>query len=418
MKRLLRQTVRSGAMRMLLVREWLEAGATFNPVSSKLRKNPYTVYRRLREKDPVHRSRLFDGWVLSKHAHVDAVLRDQHQFANDVRNASDSVTDQSQDEVHSMLYLDQPDHTRLRSLVSQAFTRGAIQVIKPRIEEIVDELLDQVDGDQSFDAIQTLADPLPVIVISELLGVPPEDRDRFKAWSTDVASVLEPRETRQDWKRIDQAREALMAYFDPIIEARYEDPRDDLISALAMAEEDGEKLTHREVLVTLLLLLVAGNETTTNLIGNGLLALLQHPDQLDRLRQDPSLIDSAIEEMLRFDSPVQIDSRTALVDQEIGGKQIRRGQQVLLLIGAANRDPEAFPDPDVLDLTRTARSHMSFGRGIHHCLGAPLARMEGQIAFGKLLERFPHMRLAGNPRFRDRVVLRGLRSLPIKVGGG
>jgi len=418
MKRLLRQTVRSGAMRMLLVREWLEAGATFNPVSSKLRKDPYTVYRRLREKDPVHRSRLFDGWVLSKHAHVDAVLRDQHQFANDVRNASDSVTDQSQDEVHSMLYLDQPDHTRLRSLVSQAFTRGAIQVIKPRIEEIVDELLDQVDGDQSFDAIQTLADPLPVIVISELLGVPPEDRDRFKAWSTDVASVLEPRETRQDWKRIDQAREALMAYFDPIIEARYEEPRDDLISALAMAEEDGEKLTHREVLVTLLLLLVAGNETTTNLIGNGLLALLQHPDQLDRLRQDPSLIDSAIEEMLRFDSPVQIDSRTALVDQEIGGKQIRRGQQVLLLIGAANRDPEAFPDPDVLDLTRTARSHMSFGRGIHHCLGAPLARMEGQIAFGKLLERFPHMRLAGNPRFRDRVVLRGLRSLPIKVGGG
>lgn len=418
MKRLLRQTVRSGAMRMLLVREWLEAGATFNPVSSKLREDPYTVYRRLREKDPVHRSRLFDGWVLSKHAHVDAVLRDQQHFANDVRNASDSVPDQSQDEVHSMLYLDQPDHTRLRSLVSQAFTRGAIQTIKPRIEEIVDELLDKVDGDQSFDAIQTLADPLPVIVISELLGVPPEDRDRFKAWSTDVASVLEPRETRQDWKRIDQAREALMAYFDPIIEARYEEPRDDLISALAMAEEDGEKLTHQEVLVTLLLLLVAGNETTTNLIGNGLLALLQHPDQLDRLRQDPSLIDSAIEEMLRFDSPVQIDSRTALVDQEIGGKQIRRGQQVLLLIGAANRDPEAFPDPDVLDLTRTARSHMSFGRGIHHCLGAPLARMEGQIAFGKLLERFPHMRLAGKPKFRDRVVLRGLRSLPVKVGGG
>ena len=165
MKRLLRQTVRSGAMRMLLVREWLEAGATFNPVSSKLRKDPYTVYRRLREKDPVHRSRLFDGWVLSKHAHVDAVLRDQHQFANDVRNASDNVTDQSQDEVHSMLYLDQPDHTRLRSLVSQAFTRGAIQVIKPRIEEIVASLLADARDRGRFDVMSGLAQPLPVIVI-------------------------------------------------------------------------------------------------------------------------------------------------------------------------------------------------------------------------------------------------------------
>ena len=290
-------------------------------------------------------------------------------------------------------------------------------MFKPRVEEIVDELLDHVNNDQPFDAIQTLADPLPVIVISELLGVPPEDRDRFKAWSTDVARVLEPRETRQDWQRIDQAREALMAYFDPIVEARYQEPRDDLISALASAEEEGDKLTHQEVLVTLMLLLVAGNETTTNLIGNGLLALLQNLDQLARLRQDPSLIDSAIEELLRYDSPVQIDSRTALVDQVIDGKQIRRGQQVLLLIGAANRDPDAFSDPDVLDLSRTARSHMSFGRGIHHCLGAPLARLEGQVAFGKLLERFPHMRLAGKPRFRDRVVLRGLQSLPVEAGG-
>ena len=334
MKRLLRQTFRSGAMRMLLVREWLEAGAAFNPVSTKLREDPYTVYRRLREHDPVHRSRLFDGWVLSKHAHVDTVLRDQHHFANDVRNAADNLPEHAQDEVHSMLYLDPPDHSRHRSLVSQAFTRGAIQVIKPRIEAIVDELLDQVNGDQPFDAMQALAYPLPVIVISELLGVPPEDRDRFKAWSTDVASVLEPRETSQDWKRIDQARQELMAYFEPIVEARFEEPRDDLISALATAEEEGDKLTHQEVLVTLMLLLVAGNETTTNLIGNGLLALLQHSDQLARLRQDSSLMESAIEELLRFDSPVQIDSRTAMANQEIGSKPVRRGQQVLLLIGA------------------------------------------------------------------------------------
>ncbi|PKB84057.1 MAG: hypothetical protein BZY88_00805 [SAR202 cluster bacterium Io17-Chloro-G9] len=401
---------------MLLLREWLDAGATFNPISPKLRTDPYTVYRRLREKDPVHRSRLFNGWVLSKHAHVDSVLRDQHHFANDVRNAADSVSQDGQDEVHSMLYLDQPDHTRLRSLVSQAFTRGATQVLQPRIEGIVDELLDRVDTGQPFDAIESLAYPLPVIVISELLGVPTEDREQFKAWSTEVAKVLEPRETRQDWQSIDRARNELMAYFEPIIEARYEEPRDDLISALAMAEEEGDKLTHQEVLVTLMLLLVAGNETTTNLIGNGLLALLQHRGQLGRLRQDPSLIPSAIEELLRFDSPVQIDSRTALADQVIDGKHIKRGQQVLLLIGAANRDPDAFPDPNVLDLTRDARSHISFGRGIHHCLGSHLAIMEGRVAFAKLLERFPRMRLAGKPRFSDRVVLRGLQSLPVKAG--
>ena len=402
---------------MLLAREWLDARVSFNPVSSKLRRDPYPIYRKLRERDPVHRSRLFDGWVLSKHADVDAVLRDHQRFANDVRNAVDDLSDESRNDVQSILYLDPPDHTRLRSLVSTAFTRGAVEAMQPRIEQIVDDLLDQVGDARRFDAIQALANPLPVIVIAEMVGVPPEDRDRFKGWSSDVAAMVEPRMSRQERGRYQQSREALLEYFDAIVEERRVEPRDDLVSALAAAEEEGAKLSHEELLVTLMLLLVAGNETTTNLIGNGLLALLRHSDQLAHLREDPRLIEPAIEELLRFDSPVQIDSRTALEDLVLGGKSINKGQQVILLIGAANRDPGVFPNPESLDFGRDEHSHLSFGRGIHHCLGAPLARVVGQIAFLKLLERFPHLRLAGRPRFRNRVVLHGLSSLPVAVDG-
>ena len=417
MRRFFRKVVRLVAVRVLLAREWLDAGVSFNLVSSRLRRDPYPIYRKLREKDPVHRSRLFDGWVLSNHADVDAVLRDHQRFTNDVRNAVDDPSDGSRNEVHSILYLDPPDHTRLRSLVSKAFTRGAVEAMQPRIEQIVDDLLDQVGDAHRFDAMQALAYPLPVIVIAEMLGVPPEDRDRFKGWSNDVAAMVEPRMSRGERGRYQQSREALLEYFDAIVEERRADPRDDLVSALAAAEEDGAKLSHDELLVTLMLLLVAGNETTTNLIGNGLLALLQQPEQLAHLREDPNLIEPAIEEMLRFDSPVQIDSRTALEDLVVGGRSIKKGQQVILLIGAANRDPGVFPNPDSLDFGRDVGSHISFGRGIHHCLGAPLARIEGRIAFRKLLERFPHLRLAGRPKFRDRVVLHGLSSLPVAADG-
>jgi cytochrome P450 len=236
---------------------------------------------------------------------------------------------------------------------------------------------------------------------------------KFKDWSDRVARTLEPTITAAEIADAQVANEELGAYFEGIIEQRRAEPREDLISDLLRAEEAGDQLSHMELLVSLRLILIAGNETTTNLIGNGLLALLTHPEQMERLRREPELIESAIEELLRFDSPVQTDGRTALEDVRWGEHTIKRGQQVILLLGAANRDPEKFEDAETLDLTRGSKQHLSFGRGIHHCLGAPLARMEGQIAFERLLSRYETMRLAEPPRFKDHIVLRGVRSLMV-----
>ena len=416
MGRFIKRITRSVAIRVLLAREWLDTRVTFNPTSGRFIKDPYPTYARLQKRDPVHWSRLIKCWIISTHRDVDAVLRDYKRFANDVRNAKDQLAEEQANEVHSILYLDPPDHTRLRSLVSQAFTRGAIEAMYPRIEQIVDDLLDQVNHSRPFDAMEALAYPLPTIVVSEMLGIPPEDRDRFREWSDDLAGGLEPGLSAEESQIINRSLEALTNYFDGIIMARRAEPRDDLISALNAAEEGGEKLTHQELLMTLTLLLVAGNETTKNLIGNGLLALLQHPDQLARVHDNPELVPSAIEELLRYDSPVQMDSRVALEDLEIRGKQIKRGQEVVCLIGSANRDSDAFPDPDTLLIDREPHSHVSFGRGIHHCLGAQLAQVESQVALRKLVSRYANIRLAGKPRHNNRVVLRGLQSLPIEVG--
>jgi cytochrome P450 len=262
--------------------------------------------------------------------------------------------------------------------------------------------------------MEAIAYPLPVIVIAELLGVPPADRAQFKVWSNQRARTLEPTITPREREDAIQAGNALDAYFHRIIQERRKKPRNDLISALVAAEEAGDKLSERELLIMLRLLLVAGNETTTNLIGNGMLALLRHPDQMQALRADPRLIPNAVEELLRYDSPVQVDGRTAHEDVEIHGRHIRKGQGVTVLIGSANHDADVFPHPERLDISRKDISNISFGRGIHHCLGAPLARLEGRIAFEMLLERFPDLHLlADRPAYRDNVVLRGLRALPV-----
>ena len=412
----LRDAIRSLVISTMVAPERWRSGVAYNPLSASMAQDPYPEYAKFRERSPVHRSRLLKGWVFSRYADVDAILRDHRRFSSDPRKRNLSPRQQATlppPADYTMLFLDPPDHTRLRGLVNKAFTRRAVNALEPHIRSLVNSLLDAVDP-SGFDLMEAVASPLPVIVIAEMLGVPTEDRPRFRVWSAQRARLLEPTIGAREREVAAEAGEAFNDYFRPIIQARRAAPEDDIVSALAQAEEEGDVLTERELLNMLRLLLIAGNETTTNLIGNGMLALLRNPGELERLRADPGLIPSAVEELLRFDSPVQTDFRGALEDCEVNGAPVRRGENVFLLIGSANRDPAMFEEPDRLDVGRSETSHISFGRGIHHCLGAPLARLEGRIFFEVLLERFASMRLlAERPAYRGGVVLRGLESLPI-----
>ena len=412
----MRDAIRSVAVGALLIRERWQSGVSYNPLSAEMAQDPYPTYAKLRGRDPVHRSRLMDAWVFSRFADADAILRDHRHFSSDPRKrvASGRRASLPNVEEPSMLFLDPPDHTRLRALVNKAFTPRAVAALEPHIRELMTTLLDAVDDPSAFDLMEAVAKPLPVIVIAEMLGIPPEDRAQFAVWSDQRARILEPTLSPDERETADAAMRALDDYLAPIISERKADPRDDIISALAQAEEEGDKLTEREVLIMLRLLLVAGNETTTNLIGNGVLALLRHPDQLAALRDDPGLIPSAVEELLRFDSPVQVDMRSVLDDCDVNGFPLRRGDSVVMLLGAANRDPDRFQAPDRLDVRRGDQNHLAFGRGIHHCLGAPLARLEGRVVLEALIERFGSMRLIEDrPAFRSSVVLRGLLALPV-----
>ena len=404
--RSVRRAMRPALAPALLAWERMESGVSYDPTSAKILSDPYDTYDRLRAKDPVHRMRLINGWVLTRYEDVDAVLRDHRRFSKD---------DGIEDPYRSMLHHDPPDHTRLRSLVSKAFTPRAVRELHPRVQRIVDELLNDLDGKERFDLIESFAFPMPVTVIAEMLGVPAKDMERFKHWSNDVSLTIEPSLSDEQIRRVEHASEQLYNYFEVIIEERRREPRDDMITALLNAEDEGDKLSHEELLGTLVLLLVAGNETTRNLIGNGLRALLKNPEQLQRLRDNPDLLDSAINELLRYDSPVQLDGRLAHNDVEVAGHRIRAGQRVLCAIGAANRDPAVFKDPDNLDIGRDDRSHIAFGRGIHHCLGAPLALLEARAAFSTLLDRFPSITLVSEPKYREQVVLRGLEELWVDV---
>ncbi len=412
----LKQAARKVAMQAMLMRERLESGAAYNPVAPRNIQNPYAAYAALRNRDGAHRSRLMNAWIFSRYPDVDVILRDWQRFSNDGRKEKTPGKRTVMPAVGapSMLTLDPPDHRRLRSLVSKAFTPRAVGALEPHIRSLMHELLDGVGDLSGFDLMDAVARPLPVIVIAEMLGVPVEDRPRFRNWSDRRARILEPTISAEE--RADAARAAddLDAYFAPLVAMRRADPQDDILSGLACAEEDGDRLDEQEVLAMLRLLLVAGNETTVNLIGNGMLALLRHPEQLQRLRDDPSLIPSAVEELLRYDSPVQLDLRRIVEDCDVNGFPVKKGEDIVLLIGGANRDPGQFQDPDGLDVGREANGHISFGRGIHACIGAPLARLEGRIALEALLERFSSLRLAGPPpRFRRSIVLRGLEALPV-----
>jgi cytochrome P450 len=388
--------------------------------------NPYPTYATLRSSAPVYRAALPDGrgvWLITRYEDVLAVLKDQ-RFVKDWRGA---LTPEQLAQVppipevmkplsQNMLDTDPPDHERLRALVSKAFTPRLIERLRPRVQAISDGLLDAVQDRGEMDLIDDYAFPLPITVIAELLGVPAEDRNNFREWSDAAVSGNASQEYMEEI--LIPHMQAFTDYLRALFEEKRANPGDDLVSALVRAEEAGDRLSEDELLGMVFLLLVAGHETTVNLIGNGVLALLQHPDQLRKLKEDPSLIKPAVEELLRYDGPVETSTeRFAREDVEIGGQVIPRGEMVLVVLAAADHDPERFSDPDELDITRTDNRHLAFGKGIHHCLGAPLARMEGQIAISTLLRRMPNLRLKGSPEslsWRPGMILRGLRGLPVE----
>jgi len=394
-----------------------EAGLS-SPMLPENRPDPYPIYDFIREREPVHHAP--DGsWVLTRYDHSAALLRDPRFSTNPARltEGPDPASMGPIRQVGSslMMFLDPPDHTRLRSLVSQAFTPRMVEALRPRIQLLVDELLDAVVESGEMDVLADLAYPLPTVVICEMLGVPPEDREKFKGWSADASRLLDGYLDKAAMDKGMVAGMYLFQYFTDLVDDRRRQPHDDLLSALLAAEAGGERLTHAELLSTATLLFVAGFETTMNLVGNGTLALLRNPDQMTRMRRDPTLIRTGVEELLRYDGPVHVTARIATEDLEIDGYSIREGEQVVAMLGAANRDPAQFPDPHRLDVARTPNRHLAFGGGPHFCLGASLARLEAQLAFETMLRRLPDLELHTEaPTYRDHFVIRGVTEL--KVG--
>jgi len=388
--------------------------ARFNPFDPAVMADPYPYYRRMREADPVHWNDSVRAWFLTRHADVVELLRDDRFSADRTRSERFRPPPPHRRRPgRSMLVLDPPDHTRLRNLVNKAFTPRTVERLRSRVETITAELLDRIDGGDGFDLVRDFAYPLPVIVIAEMLGLPAADRTAFQEWSAVLVRGLDPLVSDQEQEVVLDARDALLDYLRGVLMQRRREPQEDMLTSLIAAEENGDIFSEGELLAMCNLLLVAGHETTVNLIGNGVLALLENPDQLDRLRRDPDLIGTAVDELLRYTSPVQWTGRVAAAEIELGGRTIQPPQSVIGILGAANRDPAVFPDPDRLDLGRHPNPHVAFGRGIHFCLGAPLAQLEAQVAMPMLLERFPRLRTAGEPELRPTWVLRGLRRLPV-----
>ena len=392
-------------------------GVELTALDPAFRANPYPVLARLREREPVHHDQVINRWVLTRPEDIDRVLRDR-TMSVDPRKANEGTFMRIFERFHdfSMLFQDPPAHTRLRSLVSRAFTPRAVERLAPRIRAVADELLSAVAGQDRFDVIEAFANPLPIIVIAEMLGVDPADRRDFKRWSDGQAMSLNPLLTEDERATGEAADAELEAYLRNALADRRGRPRDDLISAMIAVEEGGDQLTDDEIVTMCELLLVAGNVTTTDLIGNGAWLLLGHPAELGKLRADPALIAGAVEEMLRLESPVVQTARIPMADIEIGGCPIRRGESLVLSLAAANRDPGEHPEPDRFDVTRPDAYHRSFGGGAHFCLGATLARLEAQLAIPALFERFPRLRLADEPlEWRGLPGFRGLSKLWVRT---
>ena len=407
-------------MKALVLAERLrKGGVAYNPLSKDFMQNPYPTYEVLRKNSPIHRSFLTDTWIVTRFADVEAILRDHERFSNDPRlrrhKGSSRALPPGPDD-YSILLVDPPQHTRLRRIVNRGFTRNAIEARKPVICEAVTRLLDEIPSLQKFDFIKAIAHPLPLIVITEMLGIPACDRKKFGLWSKQRARLLELTVSASERELGLAAGNAMAEYFTALAEKRRVAPKDDITSLLVQENEGEENFSHEEAIDMLAVLLVAGNETTANLIGNGMLALLNNPSQVERLRQDPDAINGAVNEMLRYDGPVQSDFRVARTDCDISGTTIRKGDGVILLIGAANRDPEAFERADEFDIARGGPSHLAFGRGIHHCIGAVLAKLQAKIVIEMVLKRFKVLELIDrHPRFQNTTVLRGLKSLEMRA---
>lgn len=392
--------------------------ALFSPYEEATRADPWPLCHKLREEAPVFETTM-GTLVLTRYADCAAVLRDP-RFSVDPRKSkgSDGVGELSFSQRgfdNVMLFEDPPDHTRLRGLVSKAFTPRAIAALKARIEELVDEFIDDIVDAGETDLISALAYPLTVTVIAEMLGIPGADRDSFRSWSTAIAPILDPFIPPEQLPAMSEAAMHLVGYVHELVMERRKNPGSDLVSALIHAEEEGDKLTTEEVHATVLLLLIAGHETTMNAIGNGMLALFHAPDQLERLRNDPGLVRTATEEILRHDGSIMQTARNALEPLEVAGKSIDQGTLVVTVIGAANRDPAQFEDPDRLDIGRDPNRHLAFSAGPHFCLGAQLARLEIQIALRGLVTRLPTLRLVEEPKWRPTVTFRGLQELRVAV---
>ena len=394
--------------------------------SEEFRANRFETYARMREQDPVLLQPGIDGetpiWFLTRYDDVVAMLVDDERFVRDpalalseedIARMRAAMPDDFSFVENHMLNKDGADHRRLRRLVTKAFTPRMVEQLRPRIQAIADELLDAVQERRELELVDEFAFPLPITVIAELLGIPAADRDRFRAWSD---ALVTPSIGPAELERFAASMREFVAYLRELFERRRREPAEDLISALLQAEEAGDSLSEEELFSTVILLIVAGHETTVSLIGTAVLALLREPDVVERLRAEPDLIPSAVEELLRREAPVDRTlNRWAATNVELGGRTIRRGDLLIAILGSADRDPARFPDPDALDLEREDNKHVAFGRGSHYCLGAPLARLEAEIALATLLRRLPGLRLVGDaqdvewrpvPLFRSLVALR------------
>lgn len=409
-----------------------ETPVTLNPFEPGFFDDPYAQYTRLREQDPVHLSPL-ELWVLFRYDDCFQLLRDPSTSV-----ASDLIGDEDDEyrrrrlemfeevfpgrepqESKSMLFADPPDHTRMRKLVSKVFTPRRVEELRPTVQRLVDDTLAPIVARGEMDLIAELAFPLPFTVISEMLGMPDADRDQLREWSGKMVKMLDPIMSEDDARDALIAGEHMFGHVGEVIEWKRGHLADDLLSAMITAEEDGDKLTTQELVDNVGLLFVAGHETTVNLIGNGMLALLCHRDQLDRWRSDPSLAPGAVEELLRYDSPVQFSRRIVTQPLRVGDVTIDAGTFVMTCLGSANRDPDVFGrDADTVDITRPSASRLlSFGSGIHHCLGAALAKMEAQVALGTMVCRFPDVEMVDEaPVWNGRIVLRGVTELPLALG--